>query len=220
MRFGILSGIAFATLILVAAQPASAFVIDFEDVAPASGQTTETNSTNVFGGFDVFVPHGHYMDSNHPLVTGGTRPDSGTDWLLHDHADGLAPNQPVVITMTGGGVFSVFSIDVSEWDSAFTLGQTLTATGHFQGGGTIVVNFVTDEAFGFETFNFLGFTNLIQLDLIGTSASLGPCTSFAVCGSLGYDNVVVAAVAEPATFGLLLAGLAGLGFMRRRRPNA
>ena len=207
-------GFVQALTLFAFASAAQAVIIGFEGIAPAGGQTTETNSDNVFSGFNVRVPHGHYVDSaqGNPI-----RPSNGTDWLLHDHATGLSPNTPVTITRSGGGAFDFLSIDVSEWENTFTLGKTLTLTGFFQGGGSIISAIATDNVFGFETINVAGFTNLSSLDIIGSSATLGSCTGFSVCGSLAYDNVVVnAAAPEPSTLALMGLVIAGLGFRSRR----
>ncbi len=209
---------------LAFAGSAHAALIGFEGIAPADDQTTEDGTTNTFNGFDVFVPHGHYQDLGFsPLVP---RPSSGSDWLLHDD------NQPVEITVSGGGIFSVTSIDASEWEKAFGDPHTLTLTGHLSGGGTTVANFTTDPfvpgdvmdvGFGFETFvvaGLPGFNNLIQLDIIGSSSILGPCEGFAVCGSLGYDNIVASVVPLPPALLLFGTGLTALGFMKWRRRKA
>lgn len=210
---------------LAFAGSANAALIGFEGIAPPTTpptQTTETNSTNTFNGFDVFVPHGHYQGLG--FLQPDPSPSSGSDWLLHDHfgetAIPGAPNQPVEITVSGGGIFSVTSIDASEWDIAFGGGHTLTLTGHLSGGGTTMADFVTDDAFGFQTFVVAGFTNLIQLDIIGSSSNLGPCAGLSVCGSLGYDNIVASVVPLPPALLLFGTGLTGLGFMMWRRRKA
>ncbi|MFQ5765253.1 MAG: hypothetical protein ACE5GT_10000 [Rhodospirillales bacterium] len=200
---------------------ANAALIGFEGIAAANTQTTETNSTNTFNGFDVFVPHGHYQGLG--FLQPDPSPSSGSDWLLHDHATGFAPNEPVEITVSGGGIFAVTSIDASEWDIAFGGGHTLTLTGHLSGGGTTMANFTTDDAFGFETFvvaGLAGFDNLVQLDIIGNSSNLGPCVDLAVCGSLGYDNIVASVVPLPPALLLFGTGLSALGFMMWRRRKA
>ncbi len=194
-----------------------ATIIDFENVAPDGGQTTEWGTTNNFNGFDVYVPHGHYVDSNSPGVLGGTMPDSGSDWLVHDHF-GDAANEPVSIQEALGAVFSLISLDVSEWNINLGLGHILTVTGHYSGGGTIVANLLTDDLFGFETFVFgNAWTNLVQLDLIGSSSNIGNCSGFNVCGALGYDNIVVRAVPEPAAIWILGVGILGLVFRKLRQ---
>ncbi len=201
---------------LAFAGSANAALIGFEGIAAANMETIETNSTNTFNGFDVFVPHGHYEGLG--FLQPNPSPSSGSDWLLHDYSLGFAADQPVEITVSGGGIFSVTSIDASEWDIDFGGGNTLTLTGHLSGGGMTVANFVTDNVFGFETFVVAGFTNLVQLDIIGSSSDLGLCAPpFAVCGSLGYDNIVASIVPLPPALLLFGTGLAALGFMRWRR---
>ncbi len=211
------AGVSLAVAVFAFAGSANAVVIGFEGIATAGFQTTELNSTRTFSGFDVLVPHGHYQ--GRPFLQ-PPRPDSGSDWLLHDHATNLSPNQPVEITVSGGGVFNFTSIRASEWENTFALGQTMTLTGHFSGGGTIVANLVTDNAFGFETFVVAGFIGITQLDIIGSSATQGSCGGFAVCGSLGYDDIVVNAIPLPPALLLYGTGLTVLGFMMRRRRKA
>lgn len=215
----------------VLAGSANAALIGFEGIAAANTETTENGTTKTFNGFDVFVPHGHYQGLGYLQDPGPDpcpcpSPSSGSDWLLHDHFGNTgitgpgAPNQPVKITVSGGGIFSVTSIDASEWDIDLGLGHTLTLTGHLSGGGTIVTDFFTDDVFGFETFVVAGFTNLIQLDIIGSSSNSGPCSTFDVCGSLGYDNIVASVVPLPPALLLFGSGLAGLGLMKWRRRKA
>ena len=196
----------------VFAGSANAALIDFEGIAAVNDQTTETGTTNTFNGFDVFVPHGHYQGLGFSLLV--PRPSSDSDWLLHDD------NQPVEITVSSGGIFSVTSIDASEWENTFGGGHMLTLTGHFSGGGTIVADFMTDNVFGFETFFVAGFTNLIQLDIIGSTTTSGSCEGAAGCGSLGYDNIVASVVPLPPALLLFGTGLTVLGFMMRRRRKA
>lgn len=207
----ILAGLACAATLQFTAYAA---VIDFEGIAAPGTQTTDDGTNRVFSGFNVFTPHGHYQDS---AFNPGDRPTNGTDWLLHDHFDATA-NQPVVITVVGGGVFSLRSVDASEWENTFPLGQTLTITGHVQGGGTIIANLITDNVFGFQPFSFgNAWTNLTQVDLIGSNAfPFGSCSSATVCGSLGYDNVIVEAIPEPTTLSLLVIGLSVM--IIRRKP--
>ncbi len=195
---------------VLAAGASSAALIDFEGVATPNSQTTEESTNRVFSGFNVFVPHGHYQGVG---FIPAERPSNGTDWLLHDHFSATF-GMPVVVTQVGGAAFSVQSIDASEWRNDFSLGQTLTLTGHLSGGGTIVQEFVTDDLFGFETFFLVGFGDIVQLDILGSSNN-------STFGTLGYDNIVVngavIGVPEPMSLGLVAVALLGLGAARRRR---
>jgi hypothetical protein len=205
----------YAALTLLAlVSPAYAFVIDFEGIAPAGGITSAHSVTVTVGGFVVHID-GHIVDSNAPDVLSGFFANNGTDWALEEFEFEL--------TRSDGGPFSLLSLDVSEFANTpfIGLGNTLTLTGHLQGGGTIVANFVTDNTFGFETIApGSDWTNLVQLDLASNFDSLD---RFMV---LGYDNinVVSLSVPEPTSQVLLLTGLAGLSVSRwatkRRRTKA
>ena len=138
------------------------------------------HSTTTFSGFDVFVGHGHYIDSTFVGFA-----SNGTDWLMHDHYDLEAPNVPVTITRSGGGTFTFSSIDSSEWVQNLGVGgHTLTLTGHVQGGGVLVANFLTDNVFGFQTFSVGAWVNLVSLDIIGSSSNQGNCAGRAPCAAL------------------------------------
>ena len=146
----------------------------------------------------------------------GGRANNGTDYLIHDHF-GSAANQPVTIVEQFGMSFSLLSLDTSEWEQSLGLGHTLTVTGHFQGGGQIVANILTDNVFGFQTINFgNAWQNLTQVDLIGSSSNQGNCAGFNVCGALAYDNihVVTANIPEPSTLAIFALGVLALASRR------
>ena len=106
------AGVSLAMAVLTFAGSANAALIGFEGIAAAGTQTTDNGTTNTFNGFDVFVPHGH--DQGLGFLQPDPRPGSGSDWLAHNHF-GATANQPVEITVSGGGIFAVTSIDTSEF---------------------------------------------------------------------------------------------------------
>ena len=186
---------------------AAAAVIDMEEIALTGGFTTENGSTRTFNGFDVFVPAGHYMDSDFVRPASAPRVGNGSDYLLHDHASAVR------ISRSGGGVFSASSIDVSEYLSGYGSENTLMITGFHQGGGATVLDLTTDASFGFETFAF-SLSNLVGLEIARSSGGYW----------LAYDNIVVnhrpPIVPVPAALPLFASALAGLGVVSWRRRKA
>jgi len=204
--------IVFAMLFTI---ESNAAVIGFEGIAAPGTQTTDNLTNNVFSGFNVFLPHGHYQGIG--FLQPSPRPGSGSDWLLHDHFSGGGGGFQAAweLTAVGGGAFSIQSFQASEWEDTFTRGNVLTVTGDLQGGGQISTTFTTDAIFGFESFFFSpAWTNLVKVSFV----DLNPDTGF---GKLGFDNVVVNEqfrVPEPATMTLLgLGSLILAGYRARRR---
>jgi hypothetical protein len=78
----------------------------------------------------------------------------------------------------------------------------------FHGGAT-----PTDMNWFFSTGNFTAISNSTTLTFTETDTS--PCCN----GGIALDNVSVTAVPEPATWGMMILGFMGVGFMAYRRKR-
>ncbi len=116
----------------------------------------------------------------------------------------------VTFDLENGGLFSLTSLDAAQTLTGNDRPLTLTLTGSGTGGVVTTTIFVgVQEAESFTNFTFADFTNLSSLTITG-----GPeFPEFAI------DNVVLsaAAVPEPASWAMLIAGFGAVGGLVRRR---
>ncbi|TCJ11702.1 PEP-CTERM sorting domain-containing protein [Parasulfuritortus cantonensis] len=188
---------AFAAALPFQAVEANAAVLDFDGlyhddalVADAGYRYEEDGFRLVNAGDYPFATYGAQVS---PEYTGSTA-------LFNDNNNGVT-----VLTQIGGGAFDLTSIDLAE----LILGgssYSVTFTGTTTGGAAVTQQFTLDGLAGSETFSF--------------DSSFSNLTSVVWTNSPDYtqfDNITVAAaVPEPQTYAMMLAGLGLLGTLRRR----
>lgn len=110
-----------------------------------------------------------------------------------------------IITLVGGGLFDLISIDVKMWSGG---NANQLFTGHLSGGGTVSTTQTAFGGFSWVTVTFdSSWTGLTSVEWIWNNVS--------------FDNIVVqetaaAAVPEPATLAIFGLVLAGMGLIRRK----
>jgi hypothetical protein len=116
------------------------------------------------------------------------------------------------IEMANSGLFTLESVDLSEYSYRFIQPTTVTFTGYHTDGSSNTQSFVTDGIFDsiggvndFETFFFSSaFHELTYVDIDSVVFAM--------------DNLSIRAVPVPAAGFLFFSGLFGmLGFVKRRR---
>lgn len=180
-------------------------VVDFEDVG---GYAFLNNNSIVSEGFTV-AHSGSFaqvLDANQTAFSG-----NGTTRLVSFNASTIS------LSAANGGAFGVSGFDGGEsWIYAGNphyWATQIQVVGTFAGGGTTSQTFnldlIKDPVAGMQHFAFnSSFQNLNSIAFSG----IGGNPEFSI------DNVAVtAAVPEPETYALMLAGLGAVGFIARRR---
>jgi hypothetical protein len=189
-----------------------AAIINFEDVAVASGSAPAFSANIVSGGFtfDALLNH-HHLSNDYSVigVANGT-----TIYTLDDNGGG--PPTSSTMTKTGGATFTLNSLWIAEHDRNLGDASQVTITGNLFGGGTII-QIVTldgfhDDTGGLNDFQFvtLNWTNLTSVVFQATAGA----------GDRGFsldDITVDNAVPTPEPASLLMWGAASLGLVAVRR---
>lgn len=127
-------------------------------------------------------------------------------------ADGdRSGNAHVVMTVDAGGTFSVSSLDAAVYWIGAPAGA-VELIGALHGGGTVSTTLATGGTW--THYMLTGFDNLDSLTFRDTTSG-----GFLSAPGFGIDNINTAPVPEPETYALMIAGLAVLGLITRRRTQ-
>ena len=193
-----------------AAAPDATIAIDFErGLAPGTG----TGSLATFGeaGFVSFVAGSNYTQQ---VADGFNLGQGDNDVYVSQAIDKAAPTADIRF---GAGVTALgfdFKNTASGGGTASLVPQSFTFNLFADGGGSLG-SFSASTLVGGTMFSFLGFTSTVPIAAMTIVAAVpGASPNLDIV----LDNFAVAApVSEPAPLALMLAGLATLGVMTRRR---
>lgn len=190
--------LAVAALAQGIAVQASAAVIDFESLASANDVAVGASYTEKGFRFDDIT-----TASNFGFAAWGSANMffSGSTAMMNDNDGGLTR-----LSQVNGSAFNLDSIDLTVAYPGLTGDGVVvvTFTGEHADHTTVSQTFAVNDGAP-QTFKFTGFNNL-------TSVTWSNDAMYHQ-----FDNVNVAAVPEPETYAMFLAGLGLLGMARRSR---
>ncbi|MBL8821809.1 MAG: PEP-CTERM sorting domain-containing protein [Planctomycetia bacterium] len=177
-------------------------------------QSLEVNDSGYHSQGFTYSEDGFTLDnlsSPFPFATFGTGEFRypGSTAMFNDTVLGITR-----LTKTGGGAFDLLSIDLCQLN--FTSGTVdVTFVGEFDGGGTIsqTVTIAVQGTFALQTFNLVGFTNLVNVQWEQTP------------NFHQFDNIRIGdGVAVPVPSSIVLMGIGSLGMigysLRRKKLPA
>lgn len=175
----------------------SAAVLDFESLAHADDQLADAGWVYLEEGFKL-----ENASANAFSTWGSLSPFfSGSTALMNDNDGGLT-----TLTHASNSAFSLYSVTLSTMFPGISEdGAQVTFSGLRQDNSTVSQTFnIADGAA--QTVSFAsGFTNLAVVTWTNDASYHQ------------FDNITVAAVPEPETYAMFLAGLGLLGLVARRR---
>jgi hypothetical protein len=176
----------------------SAAVLTFESLASTDGN---------FSVGATYTEQGFKLDdltaAGYGFAAWGTSSPfySGSTALMNNNDAGITK-----LTQVGGGAFQLNSVDLTVMYPGLTGdgAVAVTFTGTKLDNSTVMQSFNVNDGAP-QTFTFTGFTNLASVTWTDNATYHQ------------FDNINVAAVPEPETYAMFLAGLGLMGFMARRR---
>lgn len=198
----LLLALASLTLGAAALPAAAATTIDFDEFTH-SGVTRNLTRTVASGGFSFVSDSGSGLSA-----WGATHPnnaDQGGATLTTWNAGSVA------ISRLDGSAFSLASIDMTDMYNTAGLLEVLFT--FFDGTRTTTETFALDRVRGLKTIT-LDRDNLMWFTISGADSN----RAFQI-DNMVWDEAVVSAVPEPATWAMMIIGFAGVGVVvRRTRP--
>ena len=187
--------LAAAAAIVLPAASAQAVTITFEGHSNAIYESGPINRSGFLIGNPVGQEqHFHELDS-----TVYNTPNNGTGILANDR------NTDIFVKDAGSTVFTLGSVDVGSYSAS-----SLAITGYRNGNVTNVINVALGSSFATVSGAALGTVDRIVFDGIGGD------------GGFVLDNLTLsagAAVPEPATWAMMIAGFGLAGVATRRRTR-
>lgn len=183
---------------MLCAGGAQAVTLDF-DAANVTNQLAYSNLLGSYLGTS-------YTEDGFVFTSSGPGPDRlGAPALTYNngsYAFGQTPLGTTTLSTADSSLFSISSLNLAR--SPWIWNTTVTFIGTKADSSTVSQNFTfTNNNWNTLTFG-AGFTNLASLQWTQSSIYF-------------VDNLNVAAVPEPETYAMLLAGLGLVGWARRRR---
>lgn len=184
-----------------AAVAAAADVVTFEDLP-----LYQSAPRYVSGDFSFSSSWNGDQDGNIVAHLDGVKVYNGTQYLIW----GWGPSGILSINRTDNAIFDLSSLDLGNSYYTHSSG-TVTLTADYAAGGSFSTTLALTDSF--QRFN-LGLKGLSQVRISGLDDGVGE--GYGV-GYTALDNFNVAAVPEPESYAMLLAGLTLIGLAGRRR---